>query len=309
MVEQRKVSARGTIKRRIQMSLGDRIFMCFVYLFLVLALLIVLYPMVFIVSASFSDARKVTAGQVWLWPVGLTLMAYEAVFKNPLIVTSFFNSMFYMVFGTLINLALTVLAAYGLSRKNLVGRGLITGLLLFTMLFSGGIIPSYLLMRNLGLTDTRWVLLLCSGLSIWNVIVTRTYYQQTIPEELHEAATLDGCDEFNFLARVALPLSGPILAVMALYYAVGHWNSYFNALMYIRKDRLYPLQIVLRNILVLSNIDTTMIKDANVLLRMQGLKEQLKYSVSVVSTVPLLILYPFVQRYFIKGVMVGALKG
>lgn len=295
--------------RRVRLSVGDRVFMGFVYLLLTLALIVVLYPIVFIVSASFSEARMVTAGKVWLLPVNPTLMAYEAVFANPSIVRSFLNSMYYMVFGTVINLVLTVLAAYGLSRKNLVGRGLITGLMLFTMLFSGGIIPSYLLMRSLNLTDTRMVLLLCSALSVWNVVVTRTYYQTSIPEELHEAATLDGCDEFNFLARVALPLSGPILAVMALYYAVGHWNSYFNAMMYIRKEQLYPLQIVLRNILVLSNMDTTMVKDVNALMRVQGLSELLKYSVSVVSTVPLLILYPFVQKFFIKGVMVGALKG
>lgn len=309
MVRQRMSVIRRPRPRRIQMSLGDRVFMVLVYVFLVLVLAVVLYPMIFIVSASLSDARMVTAGKVWLWPVSPTVMAYEAVFKNPLIVTSFLNSMFYMVFGTIINLLLTVLAAYGLSRKNLVGRGLMTALLLFTMLFSGGIIPSYLLMRNLQLTDTRWALLLCSGLSVWNVIVTRTYYQNSIPEELHEAATLDGCDEFHFLAQVALPLSGPIVAVMALYYAVGHWNSYFNALMYIRKEQLYPLQIVLRNILVLSNMDTTMVKDANALMRMQGLSELLKYAVSVISTVPLLLMYPFVQKYFIKGVMVGALKG
>lgn len=295
--------------KRIGLSAGDRVFMVFVYALLIVALLVVLYPMIFIVSASFSDARAVSAGQVWLWPVRPTLMAYEAVFKNQLIVTSFLNSMLYMVGGTIINLVLTVLCAYGLSRKNLVGRNVITGLLIFTMLFSGGIIPSYLLMRSLHLTDTRWALLLCSGLSVWNVVVTRTYYQTTIPEELHEAATLDGCDEFGFLGRVAIPLSGPILAVMGLYYAVGHWNSYFNALMYIRKEGLYPLQIVLRNILVLAQIDTRMVKDANALLRMQGLAELLKYSVSVISTLPLLILYPFVQKYFIKGVMVGALKG
>ena len=283
--------------------------MVFVYLFLSLALIIVLYPLIFVVSASFSDARMVSSGRVWLWPVNPSLSAYEAVFKNPRIVMSFGNSLFYMGFGTLINLILTVLAAYGLSRKNLVGRGFLTGVMVFTMLFSGGIIPSYLLMNDLHLLNTVWALLLCSGLSVWNVVVTRTYYQNTIPEEMHEAAMLDGCDEFGFLARIALPLSGPILAVMALYYGVGHWNSYFNAMLYLRDENLYPLQIILRNILVLQNVDTSMIKDADVLLRMQGLAELLKYSVSVISPVPLLILYPFVQKYFVKGVMVGALKG
>lgn len=301
-----------TAKRRskaVQLSAGDRVFMVFVYLFLSLALIIVLYPLIFVVSASFSDARMVSSGRVWLWPVNPSLSAYEAVFKNPRIVMSFGNSLFYMGFGTLINLILTVLAAYGLSRKNLVGRGFLTGVMVFTMLFSGGIIPSYLLMNDLHLLNTVWALLLCSGLSVWNVVVTRTYYQNTIPEEMHEAAMLDGCDEFGFLARIALPLSGPILAVMALYYGVGHWNSYFNAMLYLRDENLYPLQIILRNILVLQNVDTSMIKDADVLLRMQGLAELLKYSVSVISTVPLLILYPFVQKYFVKGVMVGALKG
>ena len=283
--------------------------MVFVYLFLSLALIIVLYPLIFVVSASFSDARMVSSGRVWLWPVNPSLSAYEAVFKNPRIVMSFGNSLFYMGFGTMINLILTLLAAYGLSRKNLVGRGFLTGVMVFTMLFSGGIIPSYLLMNDLHLLNTVWALLLCSGLSVWNVVVTRTYYQNTIPEEMHEAAMLDGCDEFGFLARIALPLSGPILAVMALYYGVGHWNSYFNAMLYLRDENLYPLQIILRNILVLQNVDTSMIKDADVLLRMQGLAELLKYSVSVISTVPLLILYPFVQKYFVKGVMVGALKG
>ena len=298
-------------KRRgmMRLSTSDKVFMFFVYLFLSIALILVFYPMIFVLSASFSDARMVSSGRVWLWPVQPTLVAYEAVFKNPRIVRSFFNSMFYMVFGTIINLVLTVLAAYGLSRKNLVGRGFFTGLMVFTMLFSGGIIPSYLLMNDLHLLNTVWALLLCGGLSVWNVVVTRTYYQNTIPEEMHEAAMLDGCDEFGFLARIALPLSGPILAVMALYYGVGHWNSYFNAMLYLRDENLYPLQIILRNILVLQNVDTSMIKDADVLLRMQGLAELLKYSVSVISTVPLLILYPFVQKYFVKGVMVGALKG
>lgn len=295
--------------QRVRLSSGDRVLMGLIYAALTIILVIVLYPLIFVVSASFSDARMVTAGKVWLLPVKPTLMAYEAVFKNPRIVTSFFNSVFYMVFGTIVNLILTVLAAYGLSRKNVYGKNVLSGFFVFTMLFSGGLVPTYLLMSNLNLTNTRWALLLCSGLSVWNVVVTRTYYQVTLPEELHEAGMLDGCNEFIFLWKVALPLSGPILAVMALYYGVGHWNSYFNAMIYLRNENLYPLQLILRSILVLGEMDTSMIKDANVLLRMQGLAELLKYSVSVVSMVPLLLIYPFVQKYFIKGVMVGALKG
>lgn len=295
--------------QRVRLSSCDRVLMGLIYAALTIILVIVLYPLIFVVSASFSDARMVTAGKVWLLPVKPTLMAYEAVFKNPRIVTSFFNSVFYMVFGTIVNLILTVLAAYGLSRKNVYGKNVLSGFFVFTMLFSGGLVPTYLLMSNLNLTNTRWALLLCSGLSVWNVVVTRTYYQVTLPEELHEAGMLDGCNEFIFLWKVALPLSGPILAVMALYYGVGHWNSYFNAMIYLRNENLYPLQLILRSILVLGEMDTSMIKDANVLLRMQGLAELLKYSVSVVSMVPLLLIYPFVQKYFIKGVMVGALKG
>ncbi len=294
---------------KVKLSRGDKAFMVLIYLFLIFMLVVVLYPLIFVVSASFSDARMVTAGKVWLLPVKPTLMAYEAVFKNPRIVTSFLNSIFYMVFGTIINLILTVLAAYGLARRNVFGKTFLSGFFVFTMLFSGGLVPTYLLMSSLNLINTRWVLLLCSGLSVWNVVVTRTYYQVTLPEELHEAGMLDGCNEFLFLWKVALPLSGPILAVMALYYGVGHWNSYFNAMIYLRNENLYPLQLILRSILVLGEMDTSMIKDANVLLRMQGLAELLKYAVSVVSMVPLLIIYPFVQKYFIKGVMVGALKG
>jgi putative aldouronate transport system permease protein len=312
MVETRtKQSARRRWKNssKLRLSTSDKVLMVFIYLLLTIAMLAVLYPLLFILAASFSDARMVSAGRVWLWPVNPSLLAYEAVFKNPRIVTSLLNSLFYMFAGTAINLLFTVLAAYPLSRPNLMGRNLISGIFVFTMLFSGGLIPTYLLVSNLGLLDTRWVMLLISALSVWNIIVTRTYYQTVIPEELHEAALLDGCDEFRFLLLVAIPLSGPILAVMALYYGVGHWNSYFNAMLYLRNENLYPLQIILRNILVLQNMDTSMIKDADVLLRMQGLADLLKYSVSVVSTVPLLMIYPFVQKYFIKGVMVGALKG
>ncbi len=297
------------IARQLKLSRGDKVFMAFVYVFLTLSLVLVLYPLIFVVSASFSEARMVSSGRVWLLPVNPTFSAYNAVFKNPRIVTSFLNSVFYMVGGTAINLVLTVLAAYGLSRRNVLGKGLLSAFFVFPMLFYGGLIPTYLLMSSLRLVNTRWALLLCSGLSVWNVVVTRTYYQVTLPEELHEAGLLDGCSEFKYLLSVALPLSGPILAVMALYYGVGHWNSYFNALIYLRNENLYPLQLILRSILVLGEMDTSMIKDADVLLRLQGLAELLKYSVSVVSMVPLLIIYPFVQKYFIKGVMVGALKG
>ncbi len=213
------------------------------------------------------------------------------------------------VLGTAISLVLTVCAAYPLSRKELVGRRFFNGLFLFTMLFSGGMIPTYLVVKDLGLRNTIWAMVIPSAFSVWNMIVTRTYFQTTIPDELYEAAQLDGCSDFRFLRSVVIPLSGPILAVIGLYYAVGQWNSYFNALLYIDTPKLYPLQLVLRDILVLNNTDMTMMQDVNEMIRKLGLANQLKYAVIVVASVPVMLVYPFVQRYFIKGTMVGAIKG
>lgn len=294
---------------KIKDSPGDRLFMFVLYVFLTVSLIIVLYPLIYIVSASFSSPRDVISGKVWLWPVNPTLMGYEAVFKNEQILSGFGNSFFYMIFGTLINLAMTVMAAFPLSRKEFYGRNTIMGIFVFTLLFSGGLIPTYILINNLGLINTRWAMLIPTAMSVWNVIITRTFYQTTLPDEVYEAAMLDGCDDIRFLIKIVLPLSGPILAVMALYYGVGHWNSYFNAMIFLKSSNLYPLQIILRNILIMNNLNMNMLKDADVLLRMQGLKDLLKYSIIVVSSLPLLCIYPFVQKYFVKGVMVGAIKG
>ncbi len=280
-----------------------------IYVFLSAVLVIMLYPLIYVVSASFSSPDAVANGKVFLLPVDITTIGYEAVFQNQKIVTGFLNSVFYLVAGTALNLMMTMLAAYPLSRKEFYGKKLVTGIFVFTMYFSGGLVPSYLLMKNLGLLDTRAVLIIPVAMSVWNVIIARTYLQSTIPDELFEAASLDGCSEIGFFLRIVLPLSKPIMAVLVLYYGVGHWNSYFNAMIYLKSPDLQPLQIVLREILLLGNVDMTMITDAAALEKMQGLSNLLKYAVIVVASLPMMCIYPFVQKHFVKGVMIGSLKG
>lgn len=287
----------------------DKAFMVLVYIFLALILLICAYPLVYVLSASFSSPNAVTSGKVWLFPVDVTLMGYEAVFKNQQLMTGFANSLLYMVVGTVINLFMTMCCAFPLSRKEFYGRGIFTTIFVFTMYFGGGLVPSYMLINNLGLLNSRWVMVIPTAMSVWNVILARTYLQSTIPDELFEAAQLDGCSEINFLLKIVIPLSAPILAVLALYYGVGHWNSYFHAMIYLNEPGTFPLQVVLRNILILGKIDPLTIKDVDALTKKQGLSELLKYAVIVVASVPVLMIYPFVQKYFVKGVMIGALKG
>ncbi|TDF92716.1 carbohydrate ABC transporter permease [Paenibacillus piri] len=290
-------------------SSGDRLFNYINYAMMTLVFIVVLYPIVFIVSSSFSSKEAVSAGQVLLWPVNFSLEGYEAVFRDRSVLHSFGMSVFYTVAGTTINVLVTVLAAYPLSRKDLAGRNGVMALFAFTMFFGGGLIPNYLLVKSLGLLNTPWALLLPSALSIWNMIITRTYFNATIPDELLEAAQMDGCNDFKFLWKVVLPLSGPIVAVISLLYGVEHWNQYFNALLYLKDPGLYPLQLVLREILIRSQASMDMIADSKQAAELAGLSELLKYSLIVVATIPLMAVYPFVQRYFVKGVMIGALKG
>ncbi len=293
----------------IRDTAGDRVFMAFNYLVLTLLLVVILYPLVYVLSASFSSGSAVTSGRVWLWPVEPTLAGYEAIFKNRMVLVGFYNSFFYTVVGTLVNVVMTILAAYPLSRPDLPGRRVIAFIFFFTLLFGGGLIPTYLVVRDLGLLSTRWAMIIPGALSVWNVLIARTFFENNIPRELREAAELDGCDDFNFLWRVVLPLSGSIIAVLALFYGVGHWNSYFSALIYLYDQNLWPLQLVLRDILVQNQIDPTMMADAREMAAKAQLRELLKYSLIVVATVPLLIVYPFVQRHFVKGVMIGSVKG
>ncbi|MEC0227765.1 carbohydrate ABC transporter permease [Paenibacillus alba] len=303
-----KLEAQKTSTRILENSV-DRVYLFFVYLFLSICLVIVAYPLIYIISSSFSSSSAVISGKVWLFPVEPTLRGYKAVFQNPQILTGYGNSLFYLFFGTLLSVSLTITAAYPLSRRNFYGRNVITALFIFTMLFNGGLIPYYLTVKGMGLLDTRWAMIIPGAISVWQVILARTFFQTSIPSELTEAAHLDGCSDFKFLLRIVIPLSKPIIAVLVLMYAIGYWNSYFEALIFLKTANLYPLQLILRNILILNSIDPTMIKDVRELAERQGLKELLKYSLIVVASAPVLILYPFVQKHFVKGLLIGSLKG
>ncbi|NOU85386.1 ABC transporter permease subunit [Paenibacillus sp. LMG 31460] len=299
------MSMTGSIKE----SADDRLFTILNYIILFIFTITILYPLVYIVSASFSSSTAVISGKVWLYPVEPTLAGYEAVFKHRLIMSSFLNSVFYTVVGTTINVLFTLIAAYPLSRKDFMPRNSIMALFVFTMMFSGGLIPSYLVVKELGMIDTRWSLIIPGALAVMNMIIARTYFQTTIPDELLEAAQMDGCSDFTFVRKIVLPLSGPIIAVISLFYAVGHWNQYFNALLYVKHQELYPIQLVLRDILVQNEVDASMITDVADQAARDGLRELLKFSLIVVSTLPVLIIYPFIQRHFVKGMMIGSLKG
>ncbi|MEA4890675.1 MAG: carbohydrate ABC transporter permease [Clostridiaceae bacterium] len=295
-------------KIRLYSSTSDKIYMVFVYIITLLIIGVVLIPLIFVVASSFSSADAVMAGKVYLWPVGFTLKGYAMILSHEMLLTGIRNSILYVVLGTTINIIMTILAAYPLSRKDLKLRNPIMFMFSFTMLFSGGMIPVYLLVRNLGLLDTIWAMVIPSAMSIWNVIVMRTYFQISIPQELLESSALDGCDDFRFLLKIALPLSVPIIAVNILLYAVGHWNSYMGGFLYLTNSKLYPLQLVLRDILITSNI-TGVDLDIGTLLEREKLKALLQYSTIVVASVPVMLLYPLVQKYFVKGVMIGAIKG
>ena len=295
--------------KHIRESLGDRIFMVIVYIILTFCLVVVLYPLIYVVSASFSSSAAIRSGEVWLYPVDITLQGYEAVFSNHQIMTGFLNSFIYTFAGTAVNLVMTMLCAYPLSRKEFYGRGLITGIFVFTMYFGGGLVPTYMLINHLGLLNTRWVMIIPTAMSVWNVIIARTYLSSTIPDALFEAAELDGCSEFQFFIRIVIPLSAPIIAVLALYYGVGNWNAYFNAMIYLSDSELFPLQVVLRSILILGDVDMTKVQNVDALVQKQGLADLLKYAVIVVASVPVMCIYPFVQKYFVKGVMIGSIKG
>ncbi|NMM54720.1 carbohydrate ABC transporter permease [Paenibacillus aquistagni] len=290
-------------------SRGDRVFDMFNLLILGLFLITVLYPLIYVVSASFSSPAAVIGGRVWLWPVDISFEGYAAVFRHRLIWTSFMNTITYTLLGTVISLVITVLAAYPLSRKDFKGRKGFTLLFVFTMMFNGGLIPMYLLVRGLGMLDTLWAMVIPSALSVWNVMIMVTYFRTSIPEELLESAQIDGCNDFTYLLRIVLPLSGPIIAVMTLFYGVDQWNQYFNALIFLKSEVRFPLQLVLRDILIQNQVSQETLGDVSTAAARQGLRELLKYSLIVISSLPLLAVYPFVQKFFVKGIMIGSIKG
>lgn len=290
----------------------DKVFDLINTLFLILALVVTLYPLWYVLVSSLSSANDVVALRVWIWPVNFSLDAYEAIFNSKQLVTGFRNSATYAIFGTVCNLVVTIMAAYPLSRKDFLPRNIIMAFFAFTMLFSGGMIPTYLLIQSLGMINTIWAMIIPGALSVWNVVIMRTFFTTTIPEDLLEAAQLDGFRDGNYLLRIVLPLSKPIIAVMVLFSAVGHWNSYFSALIYLNKAEMMPLQIVLRNILIQNQSDAQMTLssvDPREVMRIANLRNLLKYALIIVASAPLLAIYPFIQKYFIKGIMLGALKG
>lgn len=293
---------------RVGQTRADKAFDIMNYVILTICFLLVAYPLYFIVIASISDPVDVNAGRVILYPVRATLDGYRRILDYRSFFTGYRNTLIYTGVGTLVNMVLTVPAAYALSRKDLVGRNVFMMMIAFTMIFSAGLIPTYLHVRDLNLIDTMWALILPGAVSTWNLIVARTFFQQTIPDDLLEAAQLDGASNAQFFVRIVLPLSKSILAVLVLFYAVSHWNSYSNALYYIISDDKRPLQLVLRSILF-ENTMGDMVEDASNLAAQQRLGDLIKYGIIIASSLPLLILYPFLQRYFIQGVMIGAVKG
>ncbi|PWW45474.1 MULTISPECIES: carbohydrate ABC transporter permease [Paenibacillus] len=290
-------------------SRGDRIFNIINHFLLIIITLIVIYPLVFVLSASFSDPQAVLRGEMFLWPKGINLHSYEKIFQNKDILRGYTNTLVYTSVGTLINLVMTILAAYPLSRKDFIGRNAFMALFVFTMFFSGGLIPTYMLIKNLGMLNTFWVMIIPNAVSIWNIIIMRTFFQQSIPNELHEAATIDGCSNIQTLTRIILPLSMPIIAVTILFYAVGHWNAFFNAMLYLSDKNKFPLQLILREILIQGQTNDMVKMSTESAIKQQREVEGIKYAVLVVANIPVLLLYPFLQRYFVKGVMIGAIKG
>ncbi len=275
----------------------------------VIIILIVMYPLVYVVSASFSNPLSIMRGDVWVLPKQFTLEAYRSVFNNAKILTGYKNTVIITGTATLINLVMTTICAYPLSRRDFWGKNFLTIFVTITMFFSAGMIPNYLLIRNLGLLDSRWSLMLPGMISVYNMLIMRNYFQNSIPDEIVEAATIDGCSNVQTLIKVVLPLSKSILAVLVIFYAVSHWNSYFDAMIYLSSEDKYPLQLVLRQFL----LESTQIQDdlgLNQTLAESSLAYvSLQYAIIVVSSLPLLIVYPFMQKYFTKGIMVGAVKG
>ncbi len=295
---------------RIRAPLEDKVFYAISYTLVGLFALVVLYPIIFVVSASFSSGIAVTTGQVVLWPVDVSLEGYRAVFSHRRILGGFRNTVLYTAAGTFINVCMTLLAAYPLSRHDMQWRKGYMWLFTFTMFFSGGLIPTYILISKLKMVNTVWAVLIPGAISVYNMIVTRTFIQNNIPREMLESAMIDGCSDARYFFTMVLPLSNAVIAVITLFYAVGHWNSYFSAMIYLNDLELQPLQLILRDILIKNQINSNEFKKATDLMtERQNLADQLKYALIVISSVPIIMVYPFVQRYFIQGVMIGSIKG
>lgn len=301
---------RQNTKRRNKVNLnrGDKVYYVVCYAIIILLTLAVLYPILYVIAASFSSAEALMQGKVFIFPVDFNTVGYQEILKYDNVWIGYRNTIFYTVVGTFINVSITMMCAYPLSRRNLYGKKGIMLLFTFSMLFSGGMIPNYMLVKKLCIMNTGWAVLLPGAMSVYNMIVARTFIQNNIPNEILESAQIDGCNDIRFFFQMVLPLSKAVIAVLALWYAVGHWNSYFNAFLYLSDKELYPLQIFLKDILVSTQLSGEM-EDPEVVAKMATLQYVMKYALIVVSTAPLFAVYPFVQKYFVKGVTIGSVKG
>lgn len=295
---------------------SDKVFDIVNGILLLILLIVILYPLYFVLIASFSEPYDVVNGDVRFWFKGFTIESYKQVFHNKDIWVGYRNSSVYTIVGTMLSLFLTVPAAYAMSKKNLWNRGILTTFFMITMYFSGGLLPAYLNIRDMGLLNKPYTLIIIGSFSVYNMIITRSYFQNSIPESLFEAAEIDGASQFKQFFAIAIPLAKPIIAVITLYYAVGRWNDFYNSLVYISKSEYYSLQLILRNILIgsqnaLAEIDASTMDAEQIseLVRRAYMAEAMKYAVIYVASLPMLILYPFVQKFFVKGIMVGGVKG
>jgi putative aldouronate transport system permease protein len=287
---------------------NDRIFDIANICLMCMLLFTIVYPLYFIVIASFSDPTLIHQGKVSFIPQGITFEGYQKIFANSKLWIGYRNSLYYTLVGTSINVVLTFLTAYPLSRKDMKGRGVLMFFYTFAMIFSGGMIPTYMNVRSLHLINTVWALVLPGAILIYNLIIARTYFVQTIPNELLEASLIDGCSNWKFFLRVVLPLSPTLVAILILFYGVNHWNQYFEAMLYMSDSKKYPLQTVLRGILLQNEALVQSSYDDDPL-RLQRIADQIKYGVIILGSAPLLMLYPFLQKYFVKGLMIGSVKG
>ena len=297
------------MKKLKKMSKSDIVFLFIVYATVILISVVILYPLWFVIIASISDPNLVATGEVLLLPKGVTFEGFKYIFRDPRIWSGYYNTIRYTVVGTMLALFITIPAGYALSRTDMMGRGIIMKLLIVTKYFSGGLIPTYLVVKGLGLVNTPYVLMILGSFSVFNLILCRTYFLNTMPIELQEAAEIDGCGIFQYFLKVVIPLSKSIIAIMVLYYAVGHWNSFFNGLIYVTDSDLYPLQLILRDILITGQSVDPSTVDPDSLELMKQIARTIQYGVIIVSSLPVLVLYPFVQKHFVKGVMIGSVKG
>lgn len=291
-------------------SLSDKGFDVLNKIFLAVIVILIVYPLVFVISASISDPLAVSSGKMWLWPVDITFEGYRKILQNESIWLGYRNTILYTAVGTLLHLFVLLPCAYALSRKELMGSKYILWLVLFTMMFSGGLIPTYLVIKTLGMLDTMWALVIPGVVGAWSILVARTFFQSSIPDQLVEAAKIDGASDFYMFIKIVLPLSMPIIAVMALFHAVGLWNQYFNALIYLSDRDKYPLQLILREILVVNQaqLGEGSGEQTESLIQQVRTGGLIKYAVIIISSLPLLIVYPFLQRFFVQGVLIGSIK-